>query len=144
MNNLADRVIQANEDSAPEQSEGPKLDDIGFPLPKPQTEKAFCEYLTARLLYLNKRVYKYRGMLWLHDDVIKENKATYYRMAKYPSQITDVQCAYVWRRLKEFVPELDTDIIAVLPDWTFNMRTGEFKNESVWTTTPWDEDDDNY
>ena len=142
MDNLADRVIQANEENTrSEIDNGPKLDDIGFPLPKPDTEHAWCEYLTARILYLNNRMYKYHNLLWLQDQMIKEDKNTYYRLAKFPKQITDVECQYVWRRLKELVPELDTDAIAVLPDLTFNMRTGEFKRERVWTTTPWEEEE---
>lgn len=141
MSNLADRVIRANEDEAQaKEDSGPKLDDIGFPLPKPDTEHAWCEYLTARILYLNNRMYKHQGMLWLYNEPIRENKNSYYRLAKYPKQITDPECQYVWRRLKELVPELDTDVIAVLPDWTFNMKTGEFKHERVWTTTPWEEE----
>ena len=140
MDNLADKVIEANEREDVVESNEPKLDDIGFPLPKPDTEHAWCEYLTARILYLNNRMYKHQGLLWIHDELIKENKNSYYRLAKYPKQITDPECQYVWRRLKEIVPELDTDVIAVLPDWTFNMRTGEFKNEKVWTTTPWEEE----
>lgn len=141
MSDLADRVIRVNE-----QQEQPKeennLDDIGFPLPKPDTEKAWCEYLTARLLYLNNRMYKYHGFLWLQDELVRENKNTYYRLAKYPKQITDPQCQYVWRRLKEIVPELDPDVIAILPDMTFNMRTGEVKHEKVWTITPWEDEDE--
>ena len=85
-------------------------------------------------------MYKYHGLLWLHNDIIIENKNTYYRLARYPKVITDPQCQYVWRRLKEIVPELDPDVIAVLPDMTFNMRTGEVKREKVWTTTPWEEE----
>ncbi len=141
MSNLADRVIQANEhENAPEEEKKISLDDIGFPLPKPDTEKAWCEYLTARILYLNNRMYKFHGFLWLQDEFIRENKNTYYRLAKYPKQITDPQCQYVWRRLKEIVPELDPDVIAILPDMTFNMKTGEVKHEKVWTITPWEEE----
>lgn len=141
MSNLADRVIRANEqEQITETPDGQKLDDIGFPLPKPDTERAWCEYLTARILYLNKRMYKFRGLLWLHNDIIIENKNTYYKLARYPKAISDPQCQYVWRRLKEIVPELDPDVIAVLPDMTFNMKTGEFKHEEVWTTTPWEEE----
>ena len=136
---LADKVIQANEATNIDPN-APKLDDIGFPLPKPQTEKAWCEYLTARILYLNNRMYKHQGRLWLADEMITEDKNTYYRLAKYPKKISDPECQYVWRRLKETVPILDTDVIAVLPGWTFNMRTGEFKEEDVWTTTPWEDD----
>ena len=139
MSNLADKVILANEDEKKKEHTGPKLDDIGFPLPKPDTERAWCEYLTARILYLNPRMYLFRDILWLSDEMIKENKNSYYKLAKYPKKITDPECQYVWRRLKELVPELDPDVIAVLPDMTFNMRTGEVKFESVWTTTPWEE-----
>lgn len=141
--NLADKVIEANEAKEAEeaaQNAGPELDDIGFPLPKPKTDKARCEYLTARFLYLNKRVYLYHDMLWIDNEPIKENKASYYRLARYPKAIQDHENYYVWARLKEVVPRLDPDVIAVLPDLTFNMRTGEVKHEEVWTTTPWEED----
>lgn len=137
MVDLADSVIKANEKENKNQ-EGPKLDDIGFPLPKPDTEHAWCEYLTARILYLNQRIYKHNDILWIEDEPIKETKNNYYRLAKYPKHITDPECQYVWMRLKEVVPELDPDVIAVLPDMTFNMRTGEVKFEKVWTTTPWE------
>ena len=141
MVDLADKVIQANEEeSRANESEEVKLDDIGLPLPKPDTEHAWCEYLTARILYLNGRMYKHQGLLWIQDELVRENKNTYYRLAKYPKQISDPECQYVFRRLKEIVPELDTDKIAVLPGWTFNMRTGEFKREEVWTTTPWEDE----
>ena len=145
MVNLADEIIRANEEEErvneqTDEQEKVQLDDIGFPLPKPDTEHAWCEYLTARILYLNKRMYQHQGLLWVDDELIIEHKNTYYKLAKYPKAITDPQCQYVWRRLKELVPVLDTDVIAVLPDWTFNMRTGEFKNERVWTITPWEEE----
>lgn len=139
MNNLADRVIAANSAEDDNRDEGPLVDDIGFPLPKPDTEKAWCEYLTARVLYLNNRMYQYHGMLWLDHRPIKENKNSYYRLARYTKQITDPQCQYVWMRLREIVPELDPDVISVLPGLTFNMRTGEVKDEEVWTITPWGE-----
>ena len=126
---LADKVIQANENSNVDPN-APKLDDIGFPLPKPDTEHAWCEYLTARILYLNNRMYKHHGMLWLQDNLIRETKNSYYTLAKYPKAISDPECQYVWRRLKEIVPELDPDVIAVLPDMTFNMRTGEVRFET--------------
>lgn len=138
--NLADKVIEANEaENSSAEPTTPLVDDIGFPLPKPDTERAWCEYLTARILYLNNRMYKHQGLLWIQDNIVRENKNTYYILAKYPKQITDPECQYIWRRLKELVPELDTDKISVLPGWTFNRKTGEFKEENVWTTTPWEE-----
>lgn len=140
MSNLADRVIRANEHETTVTPEKTNVDDIGFPLPKPDTERARCEYLTARILFLNNRMYKHHGFLWMGNDIIKENKNTYYALAKYPKAISEPECQYVWRRLKEIVPELDTDIISVLPNLTFNTRTGEFKDEEVWTITPWEEE----
>lgn len=137
MDNLADRVIQANHEE--ERAKGPKLDDIGFPLPKPDTERAWCEYLTARFLYLNPYTYVYHGKLWIDDEIIEETKNSYYTLAKYPKGISEPECRYVWRRLKEVCPTLNTDIIEVLPGLTFNMRTGEFKHEDVQPTHPWKE-----
>ena len=137
--NLADKVIQANEEETVINS-GPELDDIGFPLPKPQTEKAHCEYLTARLLYLNPRIYFYNDRLWIDNYIVREDKNSYYRLARYPKKIADHENEYVWTRLRDIVPRLDTDKIAILPDVTFNMRTGEFKHERVLTTTPWEEE----
>lgn len=139
MDNLADRVIKANREENRVDT-GPELDDIGFPLPKPETEKAWCEYLTARLWYLNPRIYSHNGCLWINEKIVREDKNSYYRLAKYPSAIKDHECEYVWRRLHELVPVLNTDVVAVLPDLTFNMRTGELRHEEVWTTTPWEEE----
>lgn len=137
---LADDVIQANQEETIGNT-GPQLDDIGFPLPKPQTEKAWCEYLTARLLYLNPRIYFHNDRLWIDNYIVREDKNSYYRLARYPKKIADHENEYVWTRLRDIVPRLDTDKVAVLPDVTFNMRTGEFKHEEVWTTTPWEEED---
>lgn len=137
---LADDVIQANQEETVS-STGPQLDDIGFPLPKPQTEKAWCEYLTARLLYLNPRIYFHNDRLWIDNYIVREDKNSYYRLARYPKKIADHENEYVWTRLRDIVPRLDTDKVAVLPDVTFNMKTGEFKHEEVWTTTPWEEDE---
>ena len=142
MDNLADMVIQANQEERPDNA--PKLDDIGFPLPKPDTERAWCEYLTARLLYLNPRIYFHEDRLWINNNIIREDKTSYYRLAKYPKKISDPENEYVWTRLREIVPVLDTDKVAVLPDVTFNMRTGEVKHEEVWTTTPWEDKDEKY
>ena len=139
MRNLADKVIEANQEER-RANYSQDVDDIGFPLPKPDTEKAWCEYLTARILYLNPHIYLHDDHLWLDDHIIREDKNSYYRLAKYPKKISDPQCQYVWTRLREVVPVLNTDIVAVLPDLTFNMRTGEVKHERVWTTTPWEED----
>ena len=137
--NLADKVIEAN-DHENKVNAGPELDDIGFPLPIPDTEKAWCNYLTARLMYLNPRIYLHEGILWLDDTPIPETATSYYRLAKYPKKIKDHEVHYVWAKMKEVVPTLNTDIVAVLPDMTFNMRTGEVKHERVWTTTPWEEE----
>lgn len=139
MENLADKVIHANE-VADTIDDGPKLDDVGLVLPDEDSEYEMCEYLTARILRVNDMIYKHNGLLWIHDKLIKENKNTYYRLAKYPKQISDPECQYVWRRLREIVPELDPDVIAILPNMTFNMRTGEVKFEKVWTITPWEEE----
>ena len=138
---LADDVIQANQEETVSNA-GPQLDDIGFPLPKPQTEKAWCEYLTARLLYLNPRIYFHNDRLWIDNYIVREDKNSYYRLARYPKKIADHENEYVWTRLRDIVPRLDTDKVAVLPDVTFNMKTGEFKHEEVWTTTPWEEEDE--
>lgn len=138
---LADDVIQANQEETVNNA-GPQLDDIGFPLPKPQTEKAWCEYLTARLLYLNPRIYFHNDRLWIDNYIVREDKNSYYRLARYPKKIADHENEYVWTRLRDIVPRLDTDKVAVLPDVTFNMKTGEFKHEEVWTTTPWEEEDE--
>lgn len=140
MDNLADKVIEANEVEQ-EIQKGPELDDIGFPLPKPDTEHAWCEYLTARIWWLNQRIYLYEDRLWIDNYEIPEDKLTYYRLARYPKRIQDHECQYVWARLRELVPRLDPDVIAVLPDLTFNMRTGELKHERVWTTIPWEEEE---
>jgi len=137
---LADDVIQANQEETVSNT-GPQLDDIGFPLPKPQTEKAWCEYLTARLLYLNPRIYFHNDRLWIDNYIVREDKNSYYRLARYPKKIADHENEYVWTRLRDIVPRLDTDKVAVLPDVTFNMKTGEFKHEEVWTTTPWEENE---
>lgn len=136
---LADRVIKANKEER-EAKSGPALDDIGFPLPKPDTERAWCEYLTARLWYLNPRIYFHNDHLWINERIVPEDKNSYYRLAKYPKQIKDHENQYVWTRLRELVPILDTDVIAVLPNLTFNMRTGKLKHERAWTTTPWEEE----
>ena len=138
MTSLADQVIQANDDFR--NSQGPKLDDIGFPLPKPDTERAWCEYLTARFLYLNPYTYVHYGKLWIDDEPVEETKNSYYTLAKYPKAISDPECQYVWRRLKEVCPTLNTDIIEVLPGVTFNMKTGVFRREKVQLTRPWKEE----
>lgn len=141
MSSLADKVIEANnEEQKQAQGDEIRLDDIGFPLPIPDTEKAWCEYLTARLIYLNNRMYTYLGLLWLEHTPIKETKQNYYRLAHYPKQINDSENQYVWRRAKEIVPTLDTSKIAILPDLTFNLQTGEVRHEAVWTISPWEKD----
>lgn len=139
MDSLADKVIAANdaEQERAEEQSGPRLDDVGLPLPEPDTERAWCEYLVARLLYLNPRLYTYLGLLWLEHEPIKENKNSYYALAHYPRALSDPECQYIWRRAKELVPELDTSKIVILPNATFNMRTGEIEHEQVWTITPW-------
>lgn len=137
---LADEVIRANKEEE-RANDGPELDDIGFPLPKPDTEKAWCEYLTARLLYLNPRIYFHNDRLWIDNYIVREDKNSYYRLARYPKKIADHENEYVWTRLRDIVPRLDTDRVAVLPDVTFNMKTGEFKHEEVFTTTPWEEEE---
>lgn len=151
MVDLADRVIQANKDEEKavkrdsrdkwaEEYEA-RFDDIGFPYPRRRTTHSMCEYLTARVLYLNPYIYQYDGRLWLNDEPIVEDLDSYYKLARYPEDITKPQCRYVWTRLRDIVPALNKDIIAVLPNMTFNMRTGKLERESVRTTTPWHEDD---
>lgn len=141
MDSLADKVIAANdaEQERAEEQSGPRLDDVGLPLPEPDTERARCEYLVARLLFLNPRLYTYLGLIWLAHEPIKENKNSYYKLAHYPKTLSDPECQYIWRRTKELVPELDTSKIAILPNVTFNMQTGEIAHEQAWTIIPWGE-----
>ena len=136
MSSLADRVIEAN-NAEPESSEVERVDDIGFPYPKIESERTWCDYLTARLLYLNNRIYKHKGLLWIGAYHIEETKQSYYRLAKYPKRISDPENQYIWRKAKELAPELDVDVLSATPNLVFDMRTGEITDEKVWTTSPW-------
>lgn len=144
MSSLADKVIEANNEEERKLSQENKieLDDVGLPLPIPDTEWAWCEYLTARLIYLNKGLYTHLGYLWLGHTPVKETKDSYYKLAQYPKRISDPENQYVWRRAKEIVPVLDTTKIAILPNLTFNLQTGEVEHETVWTISPWEKGDD--
>lgn len=129
-NDLADQLIAANEKSL----NGSEKDELGIPLPIPQTRRAHYEYLAARALYLNPHLHtrRERTELWNSHAIIQPELDDICRLTKWVDKLPRQGVIYVYDRLRELVPELDDDIIAITPHlaWSFKeQRLIEFKEE---------------
>lgn len=127
---LADQLIAANE----EQHKQVEIDELGIPLPRPQTNRAHYNYLVARVFKRNPHLYtRYnRTQLWNSHTLIQPTLEDIARLADWVDKLPPQAIVYIYDKCKELAPQLNEDIIAITPRlaWSFKeQRLIEFDKD---------------
>lgn len=135
MDNLADKIIQANEQeviekrSGDQAPEGYYTDDMGMwvELDIRKHKERFARYVFVRCRKLNQHLYYDTANMKLfnrHEEV-EPKVADIVNLARLADMITPAQAIWVYNKLKETVPRLDKDIIVIGLGLGWNMVTSE-------------------
>ena len=135
MDNLADKIIQANEqeiiekqsgDSAPE---GYYTDDLGYWVEQDirKHKERFARYVFVRCRKLNQHLYydTIEMKLYNRHDEIEPKVADIVKLANLADMITPAQAIWVYNRLKDAVPRLDRSKLVVAPGLIWDFETSE-------------------
>ena len=133
INSLAERVIASQEKEHVKTPEVdffnydlPERDDLGMPTANS------VEYVVARILYINYNItdqhiihLREDGRVWEGEQWLAENSQNLYRITKWNYKpFNDGQKQMIWRRLREILPSLSYDKIAIkdnlIWDWKNN------------------------
>ena len=135
MDNLADKIIQANEqeiiekqsgDAAPE---GYYTDDLGYWVEQDirKHKERFARYVFVRCRKLNPHLYydTIEMKLYNRHDEIEPKVADIVKLANLADMITPAQAIWVYNRLKDTVPRLDRGKLVVAPGLIWDFETAE-------------------
>lgn len=127
---LADQLIAANEQHAHKI----QIDELGIPLPIPQTKRAHYNYLTARAFKRNPHLHTRhnRTQLWNSHTLIQPTLEDIARLTDWVDELPKQAIVYIYDKCKELAPQLDEDIIAITPRlaWSFKeQRLIEFDKD---------------
>lgn len=123
MDDLADQLIAANEE---QHTQSPEIDELGIPLPIPQTNRAHYNYLVARAFKRNPHLHTRhdRTQLWNSHDLIQPTVEDISRLADWVDPLPKQAIVYIYDKIKELAPQLDDDIIVITPHlaWSFKEQ----------------------
>lgn len=127
---LADQLIAANQQHDPKV----QIDELGIPLPIPQTKRAHYNYLCARAFKRNPHLHTRhnRTQLWNSHTLIQPTLEDIARLTDWVDELPKQAIVYIYDKCKELAPQLDDDIIAITPHlaWSFKeQKLIEFKEE---------------
>lgn len=135
MDNLADKIIHANEqeviekqsgDTAPE---GFYTDDLGYwvELDIRKHKTRFARYVFVRCRRRNAHLYydTQDMVLYNRHDVVEPKVADIVKLANLADMITPAQAIWVYNRLKDTVPRLDRSKLVVAPGLIWDFETSE-------------------
>ena len=137
MDNIADKIIQANEQEVVEKQSGDQApegyytDDMGYwveqDIRKHKTK--FAKYVFFRCRRLNKHLYYDTDEMKVYNrhDVVEPNPKDILMLANLADMITTAQAIWVYNRLKETVPRLDKTRLVVAPGLAWNIKTSELE-----------------
>lgn len=137
MDNIADKIIQANEQEIIEKQSGDKApegfytDDMGMwveqDIRKHKTK--FARYVFVRCRKRNPHLYyDTEDMVVYNRHTVVEPKAQdILSLANLADMITTAQAIWVYNRLKETVPRLDRGRLVVAPGLAWNIKTSELE-----------------
>lgn len=134
---LADKIIQANEqeiiekkagDQAPE---GYYTDDLGKWVEQDirKHKTRFAEYVYYRCRKLNRHLYYDvdEMMMYNHHVVVEPSAKDILMLANLADMITTAQAIWVYNKLKENIPRLDKGKIVIAPGLAWNIETSELE-----------------
>jgi len=133
---LADKVIAANEQNAPDDSRSqpaffgvdlPEIDEYGLPTIDS------VDYFVARMIYIDQRSkdghlhMRSDGRVWKGNQWVSENQENLYRLAEWKFPIKTWQKEAIWKKLREVLPELSREKYVVTDDLVWDRRDAELK-----------------
>lgn len=129
-NDLASQLIAANQQHVPKI----EIDELGIPLPIPQTKRARYNYLCARAFKRNPHLHTRhnRTQLWNSHTLIQPTLEDIARLTDWVDELPKQAIVYIYDKCKELAPQLDEDIIAITPRlaWSFKeQKLIEFKED---------------
>lgn len=132
MSNLADLIVEANEneerrkstgDTAPE---GYYTDDLGYWVEQDikKDHARFAQYVAFRCRVLNPHLYYDVTQLTLFNrhTTIEPTTTSILLLAKSPDMITSAQAIWVYNKLKDTAPRLDRNRVLVAPGLAWDFR----------------------
>lgn len=137
MDNLADKIIQANEreaavsqsgDAAPS---GYHTDDLGMWVEDNlrDNKARYAEYIFVRCRKRNRHLYYDSDLAALFNRHTKVEPTVncILELANIPDMITAAQAIWVYNKLKETAPRLDRSKIVVAPGLAWNIKSGKLE-----------------
>lgn len=132
--NLADRVIEANEQEIIEKQEGDKApdgyytDDLGYWVEQDirRDKTKFAEYVLFRCRKLNQHMHlRENDLLFNSHNMVKDNPVDIAALADLPENISAPTAKWVYKRLIQSVPHLDKSKVEIMPGWLWDLDNGE-------------------
>lgn len=134
---LADRIIQANEQEIIEKTAGDRApegyytDDMGYWVEQDirKHRERFAKYVFMRCRRLNKHLYYDTDEMKVMNrhTVVEPNTKDILMLANLADMITTAQAIWVYNKLKETIPRLDKTRIVVAPGLAWNIETSELE-----------------
>ena len=135
MDNLADKIIQANEQEIVEKQSGDAApdgyytDDLGYWVEQDirKHKERFARYVFVRCRKLNPHLYydTVEMKLYNRHDEIEPKVADIVKLANLADMITQAQAIWVYNRLNDAVPRLDRSKLVVAPGLIWDFETAE-------------------
>jgi len=133
---LADRVIEANEQEIVEKESGDKApegfytDDLGLWVEQDiRRHKAkFAKYVLFRCRYFNDNIHiRDTTMLFNGHELVPKTAVGIASLADLPENIPTPTALWVYKRLFQDAPELDRSKIEIAPGWIWDIDNGEIR-----------------
>lgn len=132
--NLADKVIQANEEEIVEKSSGDNApdgyytDDLGAWVEQAirRDKQRFAEYILFRCKYLNPHLHVTElGMLANGHNIVEDGPTDVAALADLPEVISGPIAKWVYKRLLNDVPKLNRSKIEITPGYLWDLDSCE-------------------
>ena len=135
MDNLADKIIHANEQEVVEKRSGDQApdgyytDDLGYWVEQDirKHKERFARYVFVRCRKLNQHLYYDTADMKLYNrhEEVEPKVADIVKLANLADMITPAQAIWVYNRLKDAVPRLDRSKLVVAPGLIWDFETAE-------------------
>lgn len=142
--NLADKVIEANEQEVVEKKSGDTApdgyytDDLGLwvELDIRRQKVRFAEYILFRCKRLNPHLHIRDGVVVYNGhNLVKDTPVDIAALADLPENISGPTAKWVYKRLLQDMPHLNRSMIEIAPGWLWDIDNSEIikkdKNEYI-------------
>lgn len=125
MTSLADQIADKQEQTP----ENPSIDELGIPIPTPETP----EYWVARALKIHNplnhtdiyQIHLRNNTLYLGHTPLKENEDTLYSLTHLRHSVKKWELAAFYRVLKQYAPKLNRNFLQIADNLYWDMQRGE-------------------